>query len=297
MAKGGLGKGLGALFPSNVNVATLSQDVSRETNEGVIEMKINEIEPNVEQPRKLFDDEKLDELAESIKEHGVIQPIIVAKKDDYYQIVAGERRWRASKKAGLKTIPVVVRNYDDRKIREVALIENIQRQDLNAIDTAKAIKELMDEHSLTQEEIAKTLGKSRSAIANTLRILNLDERVQEMVQDGKISEGHARTLASIESPQKQYKLALDIINLDLSVRDTENMAKEEKIEKNSKKKTVAKKGKLEIICKDIENKLKNVLGTKVTLNPTTKSKGKIIIEYFSSEELERILDILNVKMD
>ena len=299
MAKGGLGKGLGALFPSNVDVSTLTQDnVSRETlNEGVIELKINEIEPNLEQPRKLFDDEKLEELAESIKEHGVIQPIIVAKKDDYYQIVAGERRWRASKKAGLKTIPVVVRNYDDRKIREVALIENIQRQDLNAIDTAKAIKELMDEHSLTQEEIAKTLGKSRSAIANTLRILNLDERVQEMVQDGKISEGHARTLASIESPQKQYKLALDIINLDLSVRDTESMAKDEKEALKTKKKAPAKKGKIEIICKDLENKLKNVLGTKVTLNPTTKSKGKIIIEYYSSEELERILDILNVKMD
>lgn len=297
MSKGGLGKGLGALFPTNVDISALSQDVSRETNEGVIELKINEIEPNLEQPRKMFDDEKLEELAESIKEHGVIQPIIVAKKDDYYQIVAGERRWRASKKAGLKTIPVVVRNYDDRKIREVALIENIQRQDLNAIDTAKAIKELMDEHSLTQEEIAKTLGKSRSAIANTLRILNLDERVQEMVQEGKISEGHARTLASIESPQKQYKLALDIINLDLSVRDTENMAKVEKETTTAKKKSSAKKGKLEIICKDLENKLKNVLGTKVTLNPTTKSKGKIIIEYYSSEELERILDILNIKMD
>ncbi len=297
MNKGGLGKGLGALFPSNVDVDMLSKNVSHETNEGVIELKINEIEPNLEQPRKLFDDEKLEELAESIKEHGVIQPIIVAKKDDYYQIVAGERRWRASKKAGLKTIPVVVRNYDERKIREVALIENIQRQDLNAIDTARAIKELMEEHSLTQEEIAKTLGKSRSAIANTLRILNLDERVQEMVQDGKISEGHARTLASIESPQKQYKLALDIINLDLSVRDTETRAKDEKEMSKISKKTSVKKGKLEIICKEIENKLKNVLGTKVTLNPTTKSKGKIIIEYYSSEELERILDILNVKMD
>lgn len=297
MNKGGLGKGLGALFPSNVDVDMLSKNVSHETNEGVIELKINEIEPNLEQPRKLFDDEKLEELAESIKEHGVIQPIIVAKKDDYYQIVAGERRWRASKKAGLKTIPVVVRNYDERKIREVALIENIQRQDLNAIDTARAIKELMEEHSLTQEEIAKTLGKSRSAIANTLRILNLDERVQEMVQDGKISEGHARTLASIESPQKQYKLALDIINLDLSVRDTETRAKDEKEMSKNNKKAPVKKGKLEIICKEIENKLKNVLGTKVTLNPTTKSKGKIIIEYYSSEELERILDILNVKMD
>ena len=254
-------------------------------------MKINDIEPNVNQPRKNFDDEKIDDLAASIAEHGVLQPIIVAKKDDYYQIIAGERRWRASKKAGLKTIPAIVRDYDEKKIREVALIENIQRQDLNAIETAKAIKELMEEHALTQEELAKTLGKSRSAIANTLRILNLDERVQEMVQEGKLTEGHARTLASIESPQKQYKLAMDIINLDLSVRDAEELTKEEKAatKKKSQKKETSK---LEIIYKDIENRLKKALETKVSFRPMTKSRGKIIIEYYTSEELERILEIL-----
>lgn len=295
MGKSGLGKGLEALFPSNVDISTLSKNVSRGTNEEVIELKLNEIEPNVNQPRKIFDDDKLEELAESIKEHGVIQPIIVSKRDDYYQIVAGERRWRASKKAGLKTIPVVVRNYDDKKLREVALIENIQRQDLNAVDTAKAIKELMEEHELTQEQIAKTLGKSRSSVANSLRILNLDERVQDLIQEGKLSEGHAKSLASIESPQKQYKLALDIINLDLSVRDTENMTKEAKT--SAKKKAPAKKGKLEVICKDLENKMKKVLGTKVTINPTTKSKGKIVIEYYSTEELDRILEIMNIPMD
>ena len=291
LGKGGLGKGLDALFPSNVDINTLGGDVSHETSEKIIEMKINDIEPNVNQPRKNFDDEKIDDLAASIAEHGVLQPIIVAKKDDYYQIIAGERRWRASKKAGLKTIPAIVREYDEKKIREVALIENIQRQDLNAIETAKAIKELMEEHALTQEELAKTLGKSRSAIANTLRILNLDERVQEMVQEGKLTEGHARTLASIESPQKQYKLAMDIINLDLSVRDAEELTKEEKAatKKKSPKKETSK---LEIIYKDIENRLKKALETKVSFRPMTKSRGKIIIEYYTSEELERILEIL-----
>ena len=291
LGKGGLGKGLDALFPSNVDINALGGDVSHETSEKIIEMKINDIEPNVNQPRKNFDDEKIDDLAASIAEHGVLQPIIVAKKDDYYQIIAGERRWRASKKAGLKTIPAIVRDYDEKKIREVALIENIQRQDLNAIETAKAIKELMEEHALTQEELAKTLGKSRSAIANTLRILNLDERVQEMVEEGKLTEGHARTLASIESPQKQYKLAMDIINLDLSVRDAEELTKEEKAatkKKSSKKET----SKLEIIYKDIENRLKKALETKVSFRPMTKSRGKIIIEYYTSEELERILEIL-----
>ena len=289
ITKGGLGKGLEALFPSNVDITTLSGNVSRETSEKIIEMKINEIEPDINQPRKVFDDEKLQELSESIKEHGVLQPIIVTKKEDYYQIIAGERRWRASKKAGLKTIPVIVRDYDEKKIREVSLIENLQRQDLNALDTAKAIKELMEEHCLTQEQLAKTLGKSRSSIANTLRILNLDERVQDMVQEGKLSEGHARTLASIESPQKQYKLAMDIINFDLSVRETESKANEEKKEK--KKKTV-KKSKLEIIYKDLENRLKNALGTKVAFKPQTKSKGKIVIDYYNDEELERILSLL-----
>ena len=293
MAKTSLGKGLDALFPSNVNINSLGEepDIS---NESVIEMKINNIEPNVNQPRKNFDDDKIDDLAESIKVHGVLQPIIVCKKGDYYQIIAGERRWRASKKAGLKTIPVIVREYDPKKTREVALIENLQRQDLNALETARAIKELMEEHSLTQEEISKTLGKSRSSIANTLRILNLDERVQELVASGKISEGHARTLASIPSPQKQYKLAMDIINLDLNVREAEERSKIAKEEVTAKSKSKKKDtlGKLDIIYKDIENRLKESLGTKVTFKPITKSKGKIVIEYFSSEELDRILEIL-----
>ena len=294
LGKGGLGKGLEALFPSNVDVNNLSQSTSKK-EDGIIELKINEIEPDINQPRKTFDDEKLQELADSIKEHGVIQPIIVTKKEDYYQIIAGERRWRASKKAGMKTIPAIIREYDEKKIREISLIENIQRQNLNPIETAKAIKELMDEHDLTQDDIAKTLGKSRSTIANTLRVLNLDERVQEMIENGQISEGHARTLASIESPTKQYKLALDIINMDLSVRDAENYAKSKKEGKEFKK-AAPKKGKLEVICQEIENEMKRVLGTKVTLNAATKSRGKIVIEYFSQEELERILEILGIEI-
>ncbi|MBR6252491.1 MAG: ParB/RepB/Spo0J family partition protein [Clostridia bacterium] len=290
-AKGGLGKGLDALFPSNVNVDILSTD----SKDAVVELKINEVEPNINQPRKNFDNDKLVELADSIKEHGVIQPIIVTKKDNYYQIIAGERRWRASKKAGLKSIPAIIREYDDKKTREVSLIENIQRQNLNPIETAKAIKELMTDHKMTQEEISKTLGKSRSSIANTLRILNLDERVQEMIEMGQISEGHARSIASISNPEKQYKFALDIINFDMNVRDAESYAKDVKTGKKVKKPSKTK-GKFEIITKDIENKLKDALGTKVTLNAQTKSKGKIIIEYFSQDELSRILEILNIEL-
>ena len=287
--KGGLGKGLDALFPSNVNVDVLSSD----SKDVIVELKINDVEPNVNQPRKIFDDEKLTELADSIKEHGVIQPIIVSKKDDYYQIIAGERRWRASKKAGLKTIPAIVRSYDERKTREVSLIENIQRQNLNPIETAKAIKELMTEHNMPQMEISKTLGKSRSSIANTLRILNLDEKVQEMIEMGKLSEGHARTIAAIDDPAKQYKLALDIVNMEMSVRDAELHARNVKTGTRTNKKTNAK-GKFEVIVKDLENKLKEALGTKVSLNAQTKSKGKIIIEYFSQEELESILEKMGI---
>ena len=285
MGKSGLGKGLEALFPSNVDVDSLGG--TKTTNEKIVEMKINEIEPDINQPRKMFDEEKLTELADSIKEHGVLQPIIVTKRDEYYQIIAGERRWRASKLAGLKTIPTIVRDYDEKKIREVSLIENIQRENLNPIETAKAIKELMEEHNLTQEQLAKTLGKSRSAIANTVRILNLDERVIDLVNEGKLTEGHARSLVAIANHQKQYNLAMDIVKLDMSVRDAESLVKEEKQTKPVKKNTSEK---LEIIYKDFENRLKNSLGTKVAFRPQTKSKGKIIIEYFNADELERLLE-------
>lgn len=290
VGKSGLGKGLEALFPSNVDVDMLGRD--GKDIEKIIEIKISEIEPNTNQPRKSFNDEKMLELADSIKQHGVLQPIIVSKRDNYYQIIAGERRWRASKLAGLKTIPTIVRNYDERKTREVALIENIQRENLNPIEAARALKELMEEHNLTQEELSKTLGKSRSAIANTVRILNLDEKVLNLVSEGKLSEGHARSLVTVANPQKQYKLAMDIINLDLSVRDVEQRVKEEKVAKKPTKDKKTKPTKIEVIYKDIENRLKKKLGTKVIFNPTTKNKGKIIIEYYSNEELERILEVL-----
>jgi ParB family chromosome partitioning protein len=286
--KGGLGKGLDALFPSNVNVDNLYTD-NKESKDAVVQLKINDVEPNVNQPRKSFDDDKLTELADSIKEHGVIQPIIVTKKDDYYQIIAGERRWRASKKAGLKTIPAIVRTYDDKKTREVSLIENIQRQNLNPLETAQAIRELMDEHHMTQEDISKTLGKSRSSIANTLRILNLDDKVKDMIEAGQISEGHARTLASIDDHAKQYKLALDIVNMDMSVREAESYAKEAKKPSKAKGKK-APKGKFEILAKDLEKQMREALGAKVTLDAKTKSKGRIIIEYSSEDELDRIIE-------
>ena len=288
--KGGLGKGLDALFPSNVNIDILSTD----SKDAVVQLKISEVEPDINQPRKDFDEQKISELADSIKEHGVIQPIIVSKKDNFYQIIAGERRWRASKKAGLKSIPAIIREYDEKKTREVSLIENIQRQNLNPLETAKAIKELMSEHNMTQDEISKTLGKSRSSIANTLRMLNLDTRVQEMIKLGQISEGHARSIASIENPEKQYKFAMDIVNLDLNVRDAETYVKDVKGGKTGSK-GQTKKGKFETITKDLENRMKEALGTKVTLNAKTKSKGKIIIEYYSAEELDRILEILGIE--
>ncbi len=289
--KGGLGKGLDALFPSNVNVEYLSSD----SKDAIVELKINDVEPNINQPRKTFDDKKIDELVDSIKAHGVIQPIIVSKKDNYYEIIAGERRWRASKKAGLKTIPAIIRTYDEKKTREVSLIENIQRENLNALETAEAIKELMEEHHMTQEEVAKTLGKSRSSVANTLRILNVDSRVKEMIELGQISEGHARSIASIKDQEKQYKLALDIISMDLSVRDAEKAVQTTNTTSKNNKKSKTK-GKLDIFTKDIENKLKEALGTKVSLNAQTKSRGKIVIEYFSQDELERLLDLFGVEL-
>ena len=215
MAKNsGLGRGLDALFSES----TVLQDMNKGNEETVKNIKIVDIEPNTTQARKTFKEESIDELANSIKNYGVLQPIIVENKGKYYRIIAGERRWRAAKKAGLDTIPCLIRNEDEQKNKEISLIENIQRENLNPIEKALGYKELIDNYNLKQQELADRLGISRSYVANTLRILNLDERVQELVADGKISEGHARTLASIESPQKQYKLAMDIINLDLNVR-------------------------------------------------------------------------------
>lgn len=280
--KTGLGKGLDALFsmPVEEEVA-VNQAVNQE---GIMKLGINEIEPNVQQARKIFDEEGIDELANSIKEYGVIQPILVAKKEKYYEIIAGERRWRASKKAGLSEIPVIVRDDDDKRNQEISLIENIQREDLNPIEKARGIKKLMDEYDLTQAKVADILGKSRSSIANTVRILNLDERVLKLALEGKLTEGHCKSLMSVDDPERQYQMALYVIESGDSVRDVEKKMKVRKKAPKAADKYIP-------IYKDIENTFQGFFGTKVKLDAGVK-KGKIIIQYNSNDDLERILDLI-----
>lgn len=274
--KTGLGKGLDALF-SNVSEEKIEGEV-------VQNLKIMDIEPNKNQPRSNFDEESLGELAESIKRYGVIQPIIVTKEDNFYKIVAGERRWRASKKAGITEIPAIVRENDEKKNKEIALIENIQREDLNPIEKARGMKLLMDEYSLTQQELAEIVGKGRSTVANSLRILNLDERVIELALQGKLSEGHCKALLGFENPDKQYNMALYMIESGDSVRQAEKKTK-------SRKSMPKKNEKYEAIYRDIENSFQSFFGTKVRLNAGQR-KGKIVIEYASNDDLERILDLI-----
>jgi len=283
MAKNtGLGKGLDALFGNNI-IEEIDEEIKE--NEIVKALKITEVEPNRDQPRKKFDNEALEELSESIKQYGVLQPIIVTKKDDYYQIVAGERRWRASKKAGLKEIPAIIREYDERTNREIALIENIQREDLNPIEKAIGIKQLMDSYGLTQQKVADILGKSRSGIANTVRILNLDERVINLALEGKLTEGHCKALLAIEDKDVQYDTALYMIESGDSVREAE---KKMQRRKNAKK---TKVNEYEAIYRDIETSFRSFFGTKVKLD-AGKRKGKIVIEYANNEDLERILNLI-----
>ena len=279
MAKNtGLGKGLNALFSTNI-----AEEEKIKEGENIVNLKLIDVEPNKNQPRMRFDDEKIEELSNSIKEYGVIQPIIVTKKDNYYQIVAGERRWRASKKAGLTEIPAIIRNYSEQKNNEVALIENIQREDLNPIEKARALREIIDKYGMKQQELADKLGLSRSGIANTMRILNLDKRVIDLVLQGKITEGHCRSLLAIEDPDKQYQAALYIVETGDSVREVEKQMK-------IKKKVVTKEeSRYEPIYREIEDSFRNFFGSKVKLN-AGKRAGKIIIQYSSSEELNRILD-------
>ena len=276
MMKKGLGKGLGALISSAENEQA-----------GIKELKINEIEPNINQPRKHFNDEKLTQLSESIKQHGVVQPIIVKKESDTYRIVAGERRWRAARIAGLTTVPVIVKDLENKQVMEIALIENIQREDLNAIEEAEAYEKLLDEYKMTQEEIANTVGKSRSAVANTLRLLNLSEKIKGYIIGEELTGGHARALMTIEDKELQQKAAEEVIAGKLSVRETEALVKRYL----SKKTRPVSKKKTEIYM-EIEENLKNILGTKVQLVSNNK-KGKIILEYYSNEELERIVELIN----
>jgi len=280
MAKNtGLGKGLDALLLGNIVEETI------EEGEKVQSLKIIDVEPNREQPRRSFDEESLEELSNSIKEYGVIQPIIVTKEDNYYKIVAGERRWRASKKAGMSEIPAIVREYDKQKNSEIALIENIQREDLNPIEKATAIRELLDTYDLTQQQLADKLGISRSGLANSVRILNLDKRVIDLVKEGNLTEGHCRSLLAINDPEKQYEAAKYIIQSGDSVREVE---KQMKIKKKSKP---AVKNRYEPIYQEIEDSFRSFFGTKVKLEAKERS-GKIIIQYSSNEDLDRILNII-----
>ncbi|UWV46944.1 ParB/RepB/Spo0J family partition protein [Acetivibrio thermocellus] len=283
MNKKGLGKGLGAL---------ISSAGEEKADSGVIEVKINDIEPNTNQPRKYFDTEKLEQLAESIRKHGVVQPIIVRRENGTYRIVAGERRWRAARLAGLTTIPVIEKDLSNKQIMEIALIENIQREDLNPIEEAEAYHRLLNEFNMTQEELSNSIGKSRSAIANTIRLLGLPDKVKEKLIEGRITSGHARALLAIDNRELQEKLCDEIIDKNLTVRQVELLVKKKLAELSGSEN---KRNKNEKINKEeylkIEENLQNIFGTKVKLINNNK-KGKIMIEYYSEEELERLIELL-----
>lgn len=279
-----LGKGLGALIPEE-------SDEIRDQNNKIL-IPINSIKNDNDQPRKLFDSEKIAELAESIKTHGIIQPLILRRdKDEQYIIVAGERRWRAAKMAGIKEVPAVIMDLSDRDILEISLIENIQRQDLNPIEEALAYKRLLNDFSITQEELSKRIGKSRVAITNTIRLTNLDERVQQYIIESIITEGHGRALLTISDKQKQYELAQQVIDEKLSVRELERLIK--RIKDTETNENIEEVNKENPYYKEIKNQLQNYFGTKVNIS-SKKNKGKIEIEYYSEEDLQRILDIINI---
>ena len=282
--KTGLGKGLDALFSESMLQPEEEENVLKDGEEIVKSIKIIDIEPNRDQPRKIFDNESLEELAESIKRYGIIQPIIVNKKDNYYAIVAGERRWRAAKKAGLTEIPCIIRDDDERKNKEIALIENIQREDLNPIDKARGFRQLMDEYGMTQQQLSDTIGISRSGIANTVRILNLDPRVIKLAEEGKLTEGQCRSLMAIQDPEKQYAAAMVIVEKGESVRDIERKVK-------NKKNVQKVDPRYDAIFRDIEDSFQGFFGTKVKLDAKKRS-GRIIIQYSSNEDLERILGLI-----
>ncbi len=290
-AKRGLGKGIDAMISGD---DTKAKKVVKEVIKEVDTIDINKIEPNSNQPRKNFNEDKIHELAESIKQHGLIEPLIVQKgKKGFYTIIAGERRWRAAREAGVKEIPVVVKEYSDQQVMEIALIENIQREDLNAIEEAEAYERLIKDFNLKQDEVAERVSKSRVAITNSLRLLKLDPRVREMIIEDKIKSGHARALLSVTDPEEQYRLAVMIFDNSMSVRETEKMVKKYLADKDKPTKEVKKKDtQTELIYKDYEEKLKTVIGTKVNINNKGKGKGKIEIEYFSSDEFDRIIGMM-----
>jgi len=284
--KKGLGKGLDSMIPEKKTKAEMKEAQDK----SLAEIKISEIDPNMGQPRKKFDEDELLELAESIKIHGVIQPIILTKRGKRYEIIAGERRWRASKLAGLVKIPAVIREYTDKEIMEVSLIENIQRQDLNPIEEALAFKNLIDEYKMKQDDLAERVSKSRSAITNALRLLKLDDKVKAMLAEGLISTGHARALLAVEDKNKQQILATKIFDEKLSVRETEKLVKQILENKEPKKE---EKSSEKLIYKKLEDSLKSIIGSKVSIKGRDNGKGKIEIDYYSIEELDRITELLS----
>ena len=295
--RNGLGKGLDSLIPNKneKKPKTSAKIDDREKKEeevlksGEIMVKINQVEPNRDQPRKDFDEDALVELADSIKQFGILQPLIVQKKKDYYEIIAGERRWRAAKIAGVKEVPVIVKEFTDQEIVEISLIENIQRENLNLIEEAMAYKRLLEEFNLKQDEVAERVSKSRTAVTNSMRLLKLSPRVQQMIVDDMISTGHARALLAIDDEEQQYILANKIFDEKLSVRETEKLVK---ALKNPKKEIKKPKSEHTFVYDNIEEQMKNIIGTKVSVNPKANGKGRIEIEYYSEEELERIYDLI-----
>ena len=284
--KKGLGKGLDSMIPEKKTKAEMKETADK----SFLEIKISEIDPNMGQPRKRFDEDELLELSESIKLHGVIQPVILTKRGKRYEIIAGERRWRASKLAGLTKIPAVVREYTEKEIMEISLIENIQRQDLNPVEEAEAFKNLIDEYKMKQDDLAERVSKSRSAITNALRLLKLDDRVKAMLAEGLISTGHARAILVIEDKNKQHSLATRIFDEKLSVRETEKLVKQI-LENKETEKDVKTSEKL--AYKKLEDSLKDILGSKVSIRGRNNGKGKIEIDYYSVEELDRIAELLS----
>ena len=301
--KRGLGRGLSNLIPTDDTTEDVTTKTSKQTKTGTVTkteivkkveqtLNINRIEPNKNQPRKEFNEDAWQELADSIKQFGVIEPLVVVKRKGYYELIAGERRWRAARLAGLKEVPVVIKDYDDQQIVEIALIENIQREDLNPIEEAHAYERLIQEFNLTQDEVAERVSKSRTTVTNALRLLKLTEKVQQMLIDDMLSTGHVRALITIADPQLQYETAMYIFDKKLSVRETESYVKK-LLNKKPKEKTSEKEDpELSFLYKAIENRLKESLGTKTTIKAKTKDSGKIEIEYYSQEDLERITQLL-----
>lgn len=288
--KRGLGRGLNALI--NTGTDTESKENAKENNEyKEVFVNISLVEPNRNQPRKEFDKDALSELANSIKQYGILQPIIVQKNEDMYEIIAGERRWRAAKEAGLTEVPVIIRDYDKQKIMEISIIENIQRENLNPIEEAMAYQSLMEEYGLKHEELAERVSKNRSTITNSMRLLKLSDNIQQMIIDGKISAGHAKVLLSVENTSEQEKIAQELISKSLSVRELEKLVKQY-IKPRKKKKSKDDKD-YSLFYKEYEDKLKDILGTKVQINTKDKNKGRIEIDYYSAAELERIVELLN----